>query len=398
MISIIVPLLVNAKKDNWIYLEKCVHSIKKNSKENHEILVVTNNGPKIECPIDGVRHIHTEKQGQCVAVNIGVREATHDRVMIIDEDFIFPTNWEELIEKSKEYPFVSGWLMERGGSFLVNNCGDVFSFDEQKFEQDALLLKKEEWETGFGFPLICTKEIWNLVEGYDEDFDPWGSNCDSDLEYKLMLAGIMPMRWKGATFYHFASVSGTFAPENHAYWQRNIRKFEEKWGLIRANSPFIWNCDFKIDGDKLKYKPSWAKLDNPYIYYKNLSLRHIGWVTHNWDLFERFWCNILGFKKVWESTLSPDKTKTLFGVEGETMCKRYDGYGVSIEIHQFANPREDATDFDRRGINHICLNVDDRESFLKIYPFDKRVYHNPEGHDNVFIRDLEGNWIEIYQL
>jgi len=262
--TILIPVLINSpsKPENWLWLEKCIHSIKKNSKEDHEILVVTNNGEKIECPISGIKQLHTEKQGQCGAVNIGVKEAANEYIMVIDEDMIFPTNWEELTEKAQEVEFLSGNLMERGGSFLVNDCGGISNFDEQKFERDALVMKEDRMENGFGFPLLFKKSIWDLVEGYDEDYDPWGSNCDSDLQYKLMLAGIMPKRWRGVLFYHFASVSGTFAPENHTYWDRNTHFFEIKWGIARARSPQIWSCDFKIDKTNLRYKPLWAVLEN----------------------------------------------------------------------------------------------------------------------------------------
>ncbi len=399
MISIICPVLINAttKPDNWSYLEKCVHSFKKNSKEEHEFLIITNNGEKVECPIEGIKQIHTEQQGQCVAVNIGVKEAENEYVMIIDEDFIFPTNWEELIEKAKEYDFVSGNLMERGGSFVVNNCGSLLDFDEQKFEADALMLRKNEWENGFGFPLICKKSVWELVEGYDEEYDPWGSNCDSDIEYKLMLAGIMPKRWKGVLFYHFASVSGTFAPEQDRFWRANTRRFEVKWGFARANSPHIWNCDFVIDGDRLTYRPKWAILDgNPNVYHKKFEFKHVGWLSNNIDLFERFWVDSMGFQRVWESS-GKEMFKDLFGIDAMGTVRRYEKDGITIEVH-FFDPKapEDANLFYKRGINHICLLVEDREKFLKLRPWDKRVYDNPKGHQNIFIRDLEGNWVEIY--
>lgn len=275
-ISIIVPVLINSpqtKPDEWLWLEKCVHSIRKNSTEDHEIIVATNNGPFKNCPLNNVVQVHVEQQGQCVAVNEAVKHASNEYIMIIDEDMIFPTNWEELTEKAKEYDFVSGNLMERGEigaahPFVVYHCGGIQNFDEAKYEQGALTLNEKKWQDGFGFPLICKKAVWDMVEGYDEKYDPWGSNCDSDLEYKLMLAGIMPMRWRGVLVYHFAQVSGTFAPEQGNYWQRNRRYFEEKWNLRRCDAPDIWYCNFKINLDRLRYKPSWAKLENnPYAYH-----------------------------------------------------------------------------------------------------------------------------------
>lgn len=403
-ISIIVPVLINSpttKDDNWIWLKKCVSSLKKNSKENHEILVVTNNGKPKEVPIKGIKVIHNTPQGQCQAVNLGVKEAKHDYVMIIDEDMVFPIGWEELIEKAQEYPFVSGTLMERGGSFVNNPCGGLMDFNEQKFETDAKILAKKEWENGFGFPLICKKKVWEMVEGYDEQFDPWGSNVDSDLEYKLMLAGIMPKRWKGTLVYHFAQVSGTFAEENMHLVQANISKFERKWGFARARSPEIWSCDFTIPKGLLKYKPKWAKLeDNPYIkadpIKQNISLDHVGWISNKPDLFEKFWCDIVGFEKVHESMITPEMSDKLFGISKEMVCRRYKRGNIQIEIH-IVDVLPETHYFTRWGINHICLWVDDRHQFLKCYDFDFKIYDNPKGHQNIFIKDFEGNWIELKQ-
>lgn len=404
-ISIICPVLINAttKPDDWSWLKRCVHSIKKNSTEEHEIIVATNNGTAKEVPIDGIKVIHTEKQGQCIAVNMAVKEAKYDYILIIDEDMIFPTNWEELIDKAKETDFTSAVLMERGDkgsahSFIVNDCGGIQDFDELKFEMDSLRLREERWENGFGFPLLCHKKVWELVEGYDENYDPWGSNCDSDLEYKLVLAGIMPRRWRGVNFYHFAQVSGTFAPEQDEYWRRNRGYFERKWGIARVGQPEIWYCDFVINSNKLRYRPSWMKdtYVKPVPIKQNMRLDHVGWITARKDLFEKFWCDILGFKNVCESEITAEMAERLFGVPAPMKCLRYEREGIVIEIHTLdMEPRRQ--DFIEYGINHICLWVDDRNDFLRAYDFDVRSYDNPKGHKNIFIRDLEGNWIELKQ-
>jgi len=272
-ISIIIPTL----KDNLPYLKMTVESIKKYAKEDHEIIVVTNNGPAWDVPIEGIKVIHNEAQGQGGAVNLGVKNATNEYIFISDDDVVFSPNWEELTEKVKEVEFLSGNFMEnesKGGAaapFVRNDCGnDTETFDWEKWEKDSMEMKEDKLEDGFGFPLLMKKELWERIGGYDESYDPWGSNIDSDLEYSIMLAGVEPKRWRGVLTYHFSQVSGTFIkPEADEYLTRNRNNFERKWGIARAGAPEIWYCDFKINGTNLIYKPDWAKLeDNPNIIYE----------------------------------------------------------------------------------------------------------------------------------
>jgi len=263
-LSIIIPTL----RENENYLKLTIESIRKYAKEDNEIIVATNNGPAWDVPIEGIKVVHREEQGQCGAVNLGVKNATNEYIYISDDDVVFAPNWEELTEKAKEVEFLSGNFMEnatKGGAaapFVVNNCGtDTNNFDWAKWDNDSLTMKEDRWQNGFGFPLICKKSLWEEIEGYDENLDPWGSGCDSDIEYKVALKGIMPMRWRGVLTYHFSQVSGSFTkPEALPFWDRNRRYFEQKFGIARAGSPDIWFCNFKIDGKNLRYRPSWAKL------------------------------------------------------------------------------------------------------------------------------------------
>ena len=390
--TIIIPTM----KDNLVYLKACVESIKKYSTQEHEIIVISN--PEYyDIPIEGIKRLHTDRQGQCGAVNLGVKEATQEYILISDDDVIFPPNWEDMIEKAKEVEFMSGVFVENGSKggvaapFITKDYGNTP--EDFNWEEWGKVQGEDKWENGFGFPLICKKSFWERIEGYDENYDPWGSNCDSDLEYKVMLAGVMPKRWRGAPTYHFGQVSGIF--DHTEYWRKNRTYFEQKWGIRRADCPAIWYCDFIIDGDNLKYKPGWAKYD--FVYYKHFELKHTGWLSNNVDLFERFWCGLLGFEMVWESK-GKEMFKTLFDIDSEGTVRRYEKDGITIEVHFFEEKApENNGSFFNKGINHFCLLVDDRDKFLKTYPFDKRIYDNPKGHQNIFIKDFEGNFIEIYQ-
>lgn len=135
----------------------------------------------------------------------------------------------------------------------------------------------------------------------------------------------------------------------------------------------------------------------------NFKLDHVGWVTNDIEKFEYFWCKGLGFNKIWEANIMAEKVKTLFGIERATRAMRYQKENMIIEIHVFDPPLEDHHNpFEHFGINHIGLWVEDREKFIeelrnRIGYVEVKRFHDPSGWDNIFIRDLEGNWIELRQ-
>lgn len=123
-----------------------------------------------------------------------------------------------------------------------------------------------------------------------------------------------------------------------------------------------------------------------------MSLDHVGWVTNNLELFEKFWVKELGFKKIFESHIPNEMNQTLFGCNG-AYCARYEK-DFTIEVHVYDEPvKEDKRKFNVFGINHVALHVENRDEFVK--PFKQHIYHNPKGWDNIFIEDFEGNWIEV---
>jgi catechol 2,3-dioxygenase-like lactoylglutathione lyase family enzyme len=128
---------------------------------------------------------------------------------------------------------------------------------------------------------------------------------------------------------------------------------------------------------------------------------HTGWVTNDLEKFEKFWVEGLGFKRIWESNILPEKTQVLFNTNRTATAYRYQKDNMIIEIHIFYPlVKQEILEFDTFGINHIGLWVRDREKFIenlceKIGPIEVKRFHDCGGWDNIFIRDLEGNWIEL---
>jgi glycosyltransferase involved in cell wall biosynthesis len=275
-ISILIPTM--ASERSLPYLSKCVEMIRKNSKFHHRIMVMVNGHDNFNPLTDllkyGIEVFHIDTPGQCTAVNALAKEVRTGWMMVTDDDSMFMPNWERLFKNVENFDVLCMNSLESGkvGSappFQVHNCGmDTTDFDEEKFngfcdqnERHIQAMSIGEGavpilEKGFSYPFLIKTSLWTKIGGYDESYDPWGSNCDSDLFYKLTLAGITPMRDRSVLNYHFSQISGTFAPEQHSYWLRNRSYFERKWGFRRADSPDIW-YHVEIPYATLAYKPDW---------------------------------------------------------------------------------------------------------------------------------------------
>ena len=263
-ISIIIP--VYAKTDKG-FVKLCLESIHKYSKEKHEIIVCVNPALNIEGYEDlpATYVIASDIQGQWHANNVMVRKASNEWIMLIDDDTVLPSNWEEIFEHL-ESDVVSMNCMEpdrfgRGYAppFVKCDCGTTpDTFDWVKFEKMALELREEKMESGNSYPFLFKKSLWEKIGGWDERYDPWGSNGDSDWLYQCVLAGVEPLRWRGVFAYHISQISGTFTlPEADDYLARNRSMFEKKWGIVRLGSPDIWYAKLNLPNPNLRFKPSW---------------------------------------------------------------------------------------------------------------------------------------------
>lgn len=272
-VAAIIPTLAHK---NYDYLKLAVESLRATT--DWDIIVVTN-GDKAKPDLSGIKgitiHLHTRDQGQCNAVNIGAQVVgpNIDYLFISNDDMYFAPGWNKNLQFN--YPVLSPNLVEpvdNMGSaqpFLKIDGGFVLSdFDQKsvdKFIESATNTNKGSEESGFNFPVFIRKDVWDTIGGYDVAYDPWGSGSDTDLQMKIELAGIMPLRLRDVLVYHFSNKSGTFDGTHQDYWQNNWEYLEDKWGANRdqLNSD-TWYCKNMLPpGDILKYRPDWmGKYEN----------------------------------------------------------------------------------------------------------------------------------------
>lgn len=263
-VSAIIPSLYAVDKD---YLKLCVESLRASGFDG-EIIVVTNGTPTAEpLPFLGVtRRLHTRDQGQCNAVNIGAQGATGEYLFIINSDMYFAPGWNKNLRF--DYPVFSPNLVEP-----LDNAGSAPPFKKldagltlPEFNKHAVIdyvkmnnrfFDEDKEESGFNFPVFIKKDLWDFLGGYDVAYDPWGSNGDTDLQTRINLAGVTPMRLRDVLVYHFSNKSGTFDGTHQDFYQNNIDYFKEKFGFDRdeLGSDVWYNKDMiPADESKIKYK------------------------------------------------------------------------------------------------------------------------------------------------
>ena len=137
------------------------------------------------------------------------------------------------------------------------------------------------------------------------------------------------------------------------------------------------------------------------------SFSHTGITVSDFNRAVRFWWEVFGCPLVGVSDAPADRVAGFFGVAGGGTCKigwiRIPG-GAVIEIFHFdpALPPQQV-EWGRIGLTHICLNVRGTRRWHD-YLARKGVEivgppeQSPRGHWLFFVKDFDGNLIEITDL
>lgn len=271
-VAVIIPTLAGKNKD---YLKLCVESLR--ATVDWDIFVISN-GSKAKPYYDDINgitaHLHTKDQGQCNAVNIGTQLVSPDTdyIFISNDDMYYAPGWNRNSIVGT-YPCLSPNLIEptdNNGSaapFLKLDAGfNLDEFDKDKVDKFVArydpLNNQPLHENGFNFPVFIKKDLWNLLGGYDDAYDPWGSNSDTDLQTRINLAGVVPIRLRDMLVYHFSNKSGTFDGTHQDFYSNNIEYFRDKFGFDRDElGSDVWYNKDMIPTDKSKIKLKVPKYD-----------------------------------------------------------------------------------------------------------------------------------------
>jgi len=234
MFSIIIPTF-----NNFNYLKICIDSIKKNSKFNHEIILHINDGSDGSLKYakqNNLRHTYSNNNiGLCTAVNSAAKLSSTKYILYAHDDMYFCPEWDEhllnevnIISHNKFY--LSGTMIEPNSGHIIFNCGEnIETFNEKKLLSNYKSLRFYNHQGTHFAPHLVSKEMWNKVGGFSEEFNP-GIASDPDFNMKLWSQGVRI--FKGLSnfkVYHFGSV--TTRKKDGFKQNRGDKTFLKKWGI-----------------------------------------------------------------------------------------------------------------------------------------------------------------------
>ena len=138
------------------------------------------------------------------------------------------------------------------------------------------------------------------------------------------------------------------------------------------------------------------------------SFSHVGITVSDFNRAVRFYWEVFGCPLVGVADTPPDRVRTFFSVTGDQpRCKigwiRVPGGGV-LEIFAFTPKQPPVTiPWNRVGLTHISFNVRNLPRWHR-YLQSKGVEcvsapeRSPRGHSFFFVRDFDGNLIELMDL
>ncbi len=138
------------------------------------------------------------------------------------------------------------------------------------------------------------------------------------------------------------------------------------------------------------------------------SLSHIGITVASFERTVQFYWEVFGCPLVGVADTPPDRVRSFFGVQGDQpSCKigwiRVPGGGV-LEIFEFQPQQPPAAiPWNRVGLTHLCFDVRNTRrwyDYLKAKGVEclSEPERSPRGHTFFFVRDIDGNLIELIDL
>jgi glycosyltransferase involved in cell wall biosynthesis len=248
MISVIIPTYKEPEA-----LDICLKSAITGQKNKNQIIVVVDGFFDLNKEVleKWAKHIDVlnieENVGLIRAMNLGVYNAEFNKVLMVNDDNVFPEAWDQVLlgDYKPGYVLTPNQIEPTPSMFKqfhIKDLGrDPKTFDLQTYwdYEDSVRENKIE-ETGSTLPIFMSKTDYLRVGGWDESY-PGAWVVDWEFFLKCELSGMKMMRTYACNFYHFVSI-GTEATleekQSKAIKEQACHEyFKYKWGQYAQHNP-----------------------------------------------------------------------------------------------------------------------------------------------------------------
>ena len=243
MISVIIPTYKEPE-----VLDLCLKSAIKGQRLNNQIIVVVDGFYEVNKEVldkykDSIEILILEENaGLCRATNLGVFNAKFDKILIVNDDNVFPDVWDQvLLEEYKPGCVLAPNQIEPTPSmfkqFHIKDLGkDPKTFDLQAYwtYEDSIREGKAE-ESGSTLPIFMNKYDYIRLGGWDENYEA-GMVADWDFFLKCAISDLKMIRTYNCHFYHFTSIS-TNGEKRQQAEQKGHEYAKYKWNSYIYSHP-----------------------------------------------------------------------------------------------------------------------------------------------------------------
>lgn len=249
MISVIIPTYKEPE-----VLDLCLHSAIEGQAQKNQIIVVVDgfydlNKDVLEKYKEHIDVLNLEENvGLCRATNLGVYNATSNKILIVNDDNVFPEEWDvALAANYSPNCVIAPNQIEPTPSmfkqFHIKDLGrDPKTFDLDAFwgYEESIIQENRKEETGSTLPIFMNKWDYMKIGGWDESY-PGAWVADWDFFLKCEIAGMRMVRTYEVHFYHFVSVGTEATYEEKQKKQQKEQAcheyFKYKWGKWAQHNP-----------------------------------------------------------------------------------------------------------------------------------------------------------------
>ena len=224
------------------FLENCIESIFKETKQKFELIIVDNNSPdksgeKFSKKYESCKFIlNKDNVGVSEGLNIGIRNANGHYIILLNNDLIVAPNWlDYLFEAYKKNGngLYQPKFLKMKNKKIIDSAGNLinifgFGYSREKGKVDELQYDSIE-EIGFaaGTCLFCPKEIFDKVGLFDKKF--FAYNEDLDLGWRARLLNYKSYYVPKSIVYHHGSAQWKWSGEKFYLLERN------RWIVLLSN-------------------------------------------------------------------------------------------------------------------------------------------------------------------